>query len=386
MADFFDTIYENATAHVSTARQLRDTMQQLVSQLEKNASVTRWFRRRVTHNKTIDQLIDDLTERKLKVQKALDEASAQEDSSRAGEPMPEDEPFKVSQERQELEEEYEAVIDFLNEGATQIEDGEDPTEVYELNYGLNTDYINNLKSFVNQPLFESFDKLHQITTFTDAATELNALLAHMRDEDEQARQEHIKARKRAVNARESLKKVSQDKQTPDELQEIIDTLSSIIRDLEEPREALFNTTGAKAIETGQVEMWQGFIESFNQIANENESGADLEPLESAGDPSAIESLREELKSAIEQIRALYPMKIYGDLMNIVTKIAHDISAKRGARAFNNRIEEVTESANTGTEIFNAKYWQISGVRHQHIGHRTVGEKQVGATHSPVKTL
>lgn len=382
MADFFDTIYENAIDHVTTAGLLRDTMQQLVVELEKNASVTRWFRRRVTHNKTIDRLIDDLTEKKNNAKKALEELNAQEDS----EPVIEDEPFKLSKERQELEENYESVVEFLNEGATQIEDEEDPTDVYEFNYGSNADYISDLKSFVNQPMFESLDKLHQISTFTDTANELNALLAHMRDEDEQARQEHLKARRRAQNAKESQKKVSQDTPKPDELRSKIDNLSAIIRDLEEPREALFNTSGANAIETGQVEMWQGFIESFNQIANENDSGANLEPLESAGDPTAIENLREELKGSIEQIRGLYPMKIYADLMNAVTKIAHDISAQRGARAFNNRIEEVTESANSSTEIFNSKYWQITGVRHQHIGHRTVGEKQVGATHSPVKTL
>lgn len=386
MADFFDTIYENATEHVTTARQLRDTMQQLVSELEKNTSVTRWFRRKVTHNKAIDRLIDDLTEKKRNAQKALEELKAQEDSSRIDEPIPEDEPFKLSKERQEVEENYEAVIEFLNEGASQIEDGEDPRYVYEMNYGVNADYISDLNSFVNQPMFESLDEIHQITTFTDTASELNALLASMRDEDEQAGQEHLKARKRTVKARKSQKNVSQDKQTPDELQARIDSLSAIIRDLEEPREALFNMSGANAIETGQVEMWQGFIESFNQIANENESGANLETLESAGDLTAIESLRDELKGNIEQIRGLYPMKIYGDLMNAVTKIAHDISAQRGARAFNNRIEEVTESANAGTEIFNSKYWQITGIRHQHIGHRTVGEKQVGATHTPVKTL
>lgn len=387
MADFFDTIYENATAHVTTSHQLRDTMQQLVSELEKNASVTRWFRRKVTHNKIIDSLIDDLIEKRINVQKALEDLNAQEDSSRVDETILEDEPFKLSKERQELEEEYEAVIEFLNEGASQIEDGgEDSIDVYELNYGVNADYISDLNSFVNQSMFETLDEMHQVTTFTDTATELNAVLARMRDEDEQSRQEHLKARKRAVKARESQKKVSQDKQTLDELSAIISRLSAIIRRLEERRENLLNTTGASAMESGQVEMWQIFIERFNQIASENESEANLEPLESAGDPSAIESLHEELKGSIEQIRGLYPMKIYADLMNTVTKIAHDISAQRGARAFNNRIEEVTETANAGTEIFNSKYWQITGVRHQHIGHRTVGEKQVGATHTPVKTL
>lgn len=382
MADFFNTIYENATAHVEIASNLRNTMQQLVSELEKNASVTRWFRRRVTHNKTIDRLIDDLTEKKINIQKALDELNAQEDNQQANAPVLEDEPFNLSQERQELEENYESVIGFLNDAATQIEDGEDPAEVYELNYGLNAEYINNLKSFVNQPLFESFDKLHQVTTFTDTATELNAVLARMRDEDE----EQLKARKRAVNGRERLKKVLQDNQTPDELQEIIDRLSTLTKQLEAPREALLNTSGAEVIENNQVESWQRFIESFNRIAQENESGANLELLENAGDPTAIESLHGELKGAIAQIRGFYPMKIYSDLMNVVTKIAHDISAQRGARAFNNRIEEVTESANTSTEIFNSKYWQITGMRHQHIGHRTVGEKQVGATHPPVKTI
>ena len=60
----FDTIHKNATTHDTIASQLRDTMEQLVIELEKNASVTRWFRRRVTHNKTIDRLLDDLTEKK----------------------------------------------------------------------------------------------------------------------------------------------------------------------------------------------------------------------------------------------------------------------------------------------------------------------------------
>lgn len=382
----FDTIRDNATAHVEIASNLRDTMQQLVIELEKNASVTRWFRRKITHNKKIDSLIDDLIEKRINVQKALEDLNAQEDSSRVDEIVLEDEPFKLSKERQELEEEYEAVIEFLNEGASQIEDGEEPTEVYEMNYGVNADYISDFNSFVNQPMFETLDEMHQVTTFTDTATELNAVLARMRDEDEQSRQEHLKARKRAVKARESHKKVSQDKQTPEELQTLIDRLSTLIKQLEAPREALLNTSGAEVIKTGQVEMWQGFIESFNQIANENESGANLEPLESAGDPTTIESLHEELKGAIEQIRGLHPMGIYSDLLSTVTKIAHDISAKRGARAFSNRIEEVTESANSCTQIFNSKFWQISGVRHQHIGHRTVGEKQVGATHAPVKTL
>ena len=378
----FDTIHKNATTHVTIASQLRDTMEQLVIELEKNASVTRWFRRRVTHNKTIDRLLDDLTEKKTNAQKALEELNAQEDN----EPIAEDELFKLSKERQELEENYEAVIEFLNEGASQIEDGEDPTDIYELNYGSNADYISDLKSFVNQPRLESLDKQHQINTFTDTTNELNALLARMRQEDEQSRQDYLKRLKRAQNANKGQRKVSQDNLSPDELQATIDRLTVLIRDLETPREALFNTSGANAIDAGQVEAWQGFIARFNQIASDNGSGANFEPLESAGDPMAIETLYGDLKGIIEQIRGLYPMKTYADLMNTVTKIAHDISAQRGARAFNNRIEEVTESANTGSEIFNTTYWQIKGIRHQNIRHRTTGDKQVHATHSPIKSI
>lgn len=113
---------------------------------------------------------------------------------------------------------------------------------------------------------------------------------------------------------------------------------------------------------------------------------DLKELPQTYDKAIIDDLHAKIRAVISRIDSRYPMKIFAPAIRVNRVIIHDVGNDRGSRAFNNRSEEILRNVNEAIDIFNNKYWQITGQRWERISTNTHGYRSVASTHSKVKSI
>ncbi|WP_088841030.1 hypothetical protein [Listeria sp. ILCC797] len=80
----------------------------------------------------------------------------------------------------------------------------------------------------------------------------------------------------------------------------------------------------------------------------------------------ISNLHAQIREVVARLDARYKMGIFASPMRTVRIIIHDVGNDRGKKAFANRSRELISNCNESINIFNGKYWQITGLRWQHI--------------------
>lgn len=80
----------------------------------------------------------------------------------------------------------------------------------------------------------------------------------------------------------------------------------------------------------------------------------------------ISNLHNQIREVVARLDGRYKMRIFAAPMRTVRIIIHDVGNDRGKKAFANRSRELISNCNESIDIFNRKYWQITGLRWQHI--------------------
>ncbi|WP_132981488.1 hypothetical protein [Pediococcus pentosaceus] len=112
----------------------------------------------------------------------------------------------------------------------------------------------------------------------------------------------------------------------------------------------------------------------------------LKELPKTYDKQTVDSIHEEIRSVVQTIDSRYPMKIFAKAVRTLRIIIHDVSNDRGKKAFRNRSDEILMNTNEAIQIFNAKYWQITGQRWERVGTNQWGYRSVKATHQPIEKI
>ncbi|MDR0289106.1 MAG: hypothetical protein LBH78_03580 [Rickettsiales bacterium] len=136
-----------------------------------------------------------------------------------------------------------------------------------------------------------------------------------------------------------------------------------------------------------VNLSSEYINQSNvMIKKFNLKAGTLEPLPETYDPKEMEERYLEIREQVHQIDGRYPMRLFLDLRRTLRKIIHDVGNDRGIKAFSNRSSELIETTNQGIDMFNKKYWQITGQRWERIGTNKHGYKKVHPTHDKISLI
>ncbi|EPM6858999.1 hypothetical protein ACTPGW_002625 [Enterococcus faecalis] len=164
----------------------------------------------------------------------------------------------------------------------------------------------------------------------------------------------------------------------------IEHLEHSVKEVDSVKELFISTPRTKDIDIPSFE--NAILSINNQIKALDLNVAELKPLPETYDMQIIQSLHEEIRGVVSEIDAKYKMKIFSDAIQTMRIIIHDVGNDRGRKAFNNRSSELLERTRQGIEIFNTKYWQITGQRWERIGRETWGYKTVTPTHQPITNV
>lgn len=160
------------------------------------------------------------------------------------------------------------------------------------------------------------------------------------------------------------------------------------------KKAIQNTDSVKNLFTStrrtkdiDYEMFSSAISSINhQKRTLDIDVPDLKELPDTYDKSVIDDLHGKIRAVVSRVDSRYPMKLFAAAVRVNRVIIHDVGNDRGRRAFMNRANELERHVNEAIDMFNNKYWQITGQRWERIGRNRHGYKSVGATHSKIKSI
>lgn len=93
---------------------------------------------------------------------------------------------------------------------------------------------------------------------------------------------------------------------------------------------------------------------------------DMKELPAGYKDEAVENLHIQIRAVVARLDNRYKMRIFAAPMKIIRIIIHDVGNDRGKKAFANRSRELMSACNESIDIFNNKYWQITGQRWQHV--------------------
>ncbi|MGO2544630.1 MAG: hypothetical protein ACTH7G_01260 [Leuconostoc mesenteroides] len=371
MADFFDEIRGNAQGYVIETRAIIENINQLLQELSKNDEVTRWFRSRISKSRTMMSLVETIEEQKAIDTKALEQLEEERKSKKTDE----DDSFRISSERQELEQTVTGAQTFINIGNQRLEDN-DIDGAWEM-YEASVEDLNELIDTVNESQFKAFPIIQRFSAFEELETVLKRLSQRLTEEDEQARADFMKKKREASDKGSSLKR--QDITSP----EVHEKRAQIIQTM---AERVLDARAQEVISSGELGHWQDFVTRFNNVASEYDTNVQLEPISDAGATSNIDELHANIHEHISSLKSIYEMKTFADLREAVNRLARDVSDSRGSRAFSNRLQELESSANAGVERFNGTYWQITGQRWERKNGEVHGYTSVTPTHAPVSKV
>lgn len=164
----------------------------------------------------------------------------------------------------------------------------------------------------------------------------------------------------------------------------INYYESVVKNVERTKELFSNTRTTKDID---IPAFSEAIQRINQqIQQLDIQVPELKSLPETYDKQVIASLHEEIRTVVHAIDSRYPMKLFAKPLKTVRTVIHDVGNDRGRRAFQNRSKEILEGANEAVEIFNSKYWQITGQRWERVGRNQWGYKTVNATHEKIQLI
>ncbi|MBC2242407.1 hypothetical protein [Listeria booriae] len=113
---------------------------------------------------------------------------------------------------------------------------------------------------------------------------------------------------------------------------------------------------------------------------------ELKELPESYDVANVSSLHEQIRATVGNIDSRYKMKIFASPIRTVRTIIHDVGNDRGKKAFANRSNELLSNVNESIDIFNKKYWQITGSRWERIGTNQHGYRLVPPTHTEIPKI
>ncbi|EGO2601778.1 hypothetical protein AACB35_02005 [Enterococcus faecalis] len=190
---------------------------------------------------------------------------------------------------------------------------------------------------------------------------------------------NVDSAKEEVNRIERNLKNERDKATAE-----IDYYAVVIKNVDNVKELFSSTRTTKEID---ILTFSKAIQSINQQIDRLDIQVPaLKELPETYDRQVIESLHEEIRTVVKSIDSRYTMKLFTKPLKTVRTVIHDVGNDRGRRAFQNRSNEIIEGVNEAIEIFNSKYWQITGQRWERVGRNEWGYKTVNATHPKIETI
>lgn len=161
-------------------------------------------------------------------------------------------------------------------------------------------------------------------------------------------------------------------------------LEKVLRDIESTIDLFASTKRTKDID---IDEFSTAISVINKEKNDLDLQLpDLKELPETYSKTVVENLHDQIRMKISDIDARYNMKIFEQPKKRLRIIVHDISNDRGMKAFNNRANEIETLTNESINIFNKKYWQITGQRWERVGTNSHGYRTVAATHDQIEEI
>lgn len=158
----------------------------------------------------------------------------------------------------------------------------------------------------------------------------------------------------------------------------------VIKNVEQTKELFSSTRTTKEID---ISAFHDAIQRINHhIERLDIDVPELKGLPETYDKQVTASLHEEIRTVIQAIDSRYTMKLFAKPLKTVRTVIHDVGNDRGRKAFQNRSKEILEGVNEALEIFNTKYWQITGQRWERVGRNQWGYKAVKATHPKIPLI
>lgn len=168
------------------------------------------------------------------------------------------------------------------------------------------------------------------------------------------------------------------------LENNVNFLKKVLRDVEWTIELFTSTKRTKDID---IDEFSAAISVINKEKNDLDLQLpDLKELPETYNKEVIENLHEQVKEQVSNIDGRYYMRIFDKPRKKLRTIIHDVSNDRGMKAFSNRANEIEELTNESLDIFNKKYWQITGQRWERIGTNQHGFRTVNATHDEIEKI
>ncbi|MBC2173997.1 hypothetical protein [Listeria booriae] len=144
---------------------------------------------------------------------------------------------------------------------------------------------------------------------------------------------------------------------------------------------------AKRTKDMDIAAYSQAIMDFNTIKKEFEIDVpEIKELPESYDTGTISELHEEIRAVVARIDGRYRMGLFAQARKRVRVIIHDVGNDRGKRAFTNRSREIVSDTNEAIDMFNKKYWQITGSRWERTGTNTHGYRAVAPTHPKIPMI